>query len=82
VSGNNNTVPMPKMPGNANQAPTREQDQMFSALVDWVEKGIAPNEIVITSRDDSVNYPICVYPKKTAWTGSGSAKAAANYVCR
>ena len=82
VAGNNNSVPMPKLPGNANQTPTREQDQMFSALVDWVEKGIAPDQIVIASRDNSVSYPICVYPQQTTWKGTGSAKAAVDYECR
>ena len=42
VGGKNDTVPMPKLPGNANQTPTRDQDQIFTALVDWVEKGNAP----------------------------------------
>ncbi|WP_436307110.1 MULTISPECIES: tannase/feruloyl esterase family alpha/beta hydrolase [unclassified Variovorax] len=51
------------------------------ALVDWVEKGVAPDDIVISSRDNSVSYPICVYPKKTTW-GDGSAKMAANYTCQ
>ncbi len=78
----NDTVPIPKLPGNNNQNPTREQDQMFSALADWVEKGIAPNDIVIASRDNSVSYPICVYPKKAAWNGTGSAKVAASYLCQ
>ena len=42
VGGKNDTVPLPKLPGNANQTPTREQDQFFTALVDWVEKGDSP----------------------------------------
>ena len=78
----NNAVPLPQLPGVANQMPTREQDQMFSALVDWVEKGAAPGDIVITSRDKTVSYPVCVYPKKTTWLGTGSAKVAGDYVCR
>ena len=82
VSGNNNTVPLPKLPGGANQTPTREQDQMFSALQDWVEKASAPGSITLTSRDNSVSYPICVYPQKASWNGSGSAKATASYACR
>ena len=82
VSGNNNAVPLPKLPGNANQTPTREQDQLFTALVDWVEKGVAPGEITITSRDNSVSYPMCVYPKKTTWNGTGPAKSASSYVCK
>ena len=82
VSGNNNTVPMPQLPGNANQTPTRQQDTLFSALVDWVERGHAPGDIVITSRDGSTSYPVCVYPKKITWNGTGSAKQAADFSCR
>ena len=82
VGGNNDTVPLPKLPGNANQTPTREQDQFFTALVDWVEKGTAPGEIMLTSRDNSVSYPVCVYPLRTTWNGNGDAKQASNYSCR
>ena len=70
VGGNNNAVPLPKLPGNANQTPTREQDQFFTALVDWVEKGTAPDDLLLTSRDNSVSYPVCVYPKRTTWAGA------------
>lgn len=82
VGGKNDTVPLPKLPGNANQTPTREQDQFFTALVDWVEKGAAPGEILLTSRDNSVSYPVCVYPLRTTWNGTGDAKQASSYSCR
>jgi tannase/feruloyl esterase len=82
VGGKNDTVPLPKLPGNANQTPTREQDQFFTALVDWVEKDTAPGEILLTSRDNSVSYPVCVYPLRTTWSGNGDAKQASNYSCR
>ncbi|MEN9587870.1 MAG: hypothetical protein RIT15_1445, partial [Pseudomonadota bacterium] len=82
VGGNNNTVPLPKLPGAGNQNPTREQDQMFTALQDWVEKGNVPNDIVITSRDNTVSYPICVYPLKAIWNGKDSSKVATSYACK
>ena len=82
VGGKNDTVPLPKLPGNANQTPTREQDQFFTALVDWVEKNTAPGEILLTSRDNSVSYPVCVYPLRTMWSGNGDAKQASSYSCR
>ena len=82
VGGKNDTVPLPKLPGNANQTPTREQDQFFTALVDWVEKDAAPGEILLTSRDNSVSYPVCVYPLRTTWNGNGDAKQASSYSCR
>jgi feruloyl esterase len=78
----NGTVPQPRLPGNGNQTPTRERDQMFSALVDWVENGVAPASIVVTSTDGTVSYPICVYPQKITWNGVGPAQAASSYSCR
>ena len=78
----NATVPQPKLPGNGNQTPTRDRDQMFSALVDWVERGIEPGSIVVTSTDGSTSYPICVYPQKITWNGTGPAQVAASYACR
>jgi feruloyl esterase len=82
VGGQNDAVPLPKLPGNANQTPTREQDQFFTALVDWVEKGTAPGDIQLTSRDNHVSYPVCVYPLRTTWNGSGPATQAASFSCR
>jgi Tannase and feruloyl esterase len=82
VGGQNDSVPLPKLPGNANQTPTREQDQFFTALVDWVERGVAPEEITLTSRDNRVSYPVCVYPQRTVWNGSGPATLASSYSCR
>ena len=80
VSGHNNGVPMPSLPGNANQTPARDKDPMFSALADWVERGVAPGEIVITSRDHSLGYPLCVYPKRITW--KGTAKAPTDFACQ
>jgi hypothetical protein len=82
VGGKNDSVPLPKLPGNANQTPTREQDQFFSALTDWVEKGTAPGDIMLTSRDKSVSYPVCVYPLRTMWNGSGKVTEASSFGCR
>ena len=82
VGGKNDAVPTPKLPGNANQTPTREQDQFFIALVDWVEKGTAPGEIMLTSRDNSVSFPVCVYPQMTTWNGSGPTTQASSFSCK
>jgi feruloyl esterase len=82
VGGQNDSVPLPKLPGNANQTPTREQDQFFTVLVDWVEKGVAPGDILLTSRDNRVSYPVCVYPLRTTWNGSGPVTQTASFSCR
>lgn len=82
VGNVNATVPMPALPGNANQTPSRDRDQLFSALTDWVELGQAPGQVVITSQDRSTSHPICLHPKQAVWNGSGSARDAAQYSCR
>ena len=78
----NNSVPLPALPGAGNQTPAREQGQMFTALVDWVERGAAPESITLVSRDKLVSYPICVYPQEAIWDGKGSRKQATSYTCR
>lgn len=78
----NNRVPLPALPGAGNQTPTREQDQMFTALLDWVETGRAPGRIELRSRDGSVTLPICVYPQRAQWDGTGPSRSAASYACR
>ncbi|MGY3149316.1 pimeloyl-ACP methyl ester carboxylesterase [Bradyrhizobium sp. USDA 3397] len=82
AGGRNDAVPLPKLPGNANQKPTREQDQFFSALTNWVEKGVAPEEIMLVSRDNTVSYPACVYPLMTTWNGGGPATQPSSFSCR
>jgi feruloyl esterase len=82
ANGNNDAVPLPKLPGNANQTPSREQDQFFTALADWVEKGTEPGEIRLVSRDNTVSYPACIYPLMTTWTGNGPATKASSFECR
>jgi hypothetical protein len=77
----NNSVPLPKLPGASNQTPTRDQDQMFTALLNWVEEGSGPGSMIVTSRDNTVSYPLCVYPQKAIWNGSASSKLASSYRC-
>ena len=43
---------------------------MFSALLDWVETGVAPGDITRTSRVTTVSYPIWVCPQKASWNGT------------
>jgi hypothetical protein len=47
-----------------------------------VEKGTAPEDIMLTSRDKSVSYPVCVYPKMTTWDGSGPVTQASSFSCK
>jgi pimeloyl-ACP methyl ester carboxylesterase len=77
-----NKAPLPLMPGPNNTAPAESQDQMFTALKNWVENGVAPSDITIFSGDKTVGYPICVYPKKITWNGTSDAKLPTSYSCQ
>ena len=58
---------------------------MVAALEDWVERGNAPDRIIAshaTSGAADRTRPLCPYPQVAAYKGSGSADAAANFVCR
>ena len=53
---------------------------LLGAVVDWVEKGLAP-AAVTASRRDSATMPLCPYPSYAAYTG-GDAKRAESFTCR
>ncbi len=65
----------------ANSVPLPAQGQFFAKLVDWVEHQSAPDQVVLQSADASVSMPVCPYPKKASYSGSGSVTAAASYSC-
>jgi pimeloyl-ACP methyl ester carboxylesterase len=56
----------------------------LQALVDWVEKGQAPQRIMAsgTAVFPERSRPLCPYPQYAHYTGSGSIEDAANFVCR
>lgn len=66
----------------ANSVPLPASNQFFNTLVDWVEKSTAPDRIVLNSADSSVSMPVCPYPQKATYNGSGAVTAAASYSCR
>jgi feruloyl esterase len=53
-------------------------DQM-SVLVDWVEKGTAPDSII--GNRPGRTRPLCPYPQTAKYKGSGSTDDAQNFVC-
>jgi Tannase and feruloyl esterase len=71
---NADKVPMP-------QAATG-RDELFMALRNWVEKGVAPERVEVSSRNGSVSMPLCSHPRKARHDGVGSVTAAASYACR
>lgn len=69
-------VPLPALPINGGM-----NDQLFTALRNWVENGVAPNRLDISSSDASVSLPICPYPQRAVYSGAGSVKVASSYIC-
>jgi feruloyl esterase len=72
--------------GNQAQPPVVDADHdLLSALDAWVEKGSAPDRIIASRVVNGAavrTRPLCRYPTKAVYTGSGSTDTAANFVCR
>ena len=54
-------------------------------LANWVEKGQAPTRVVaskIVSGSTTMSRPLCPYPEKAAYSGSGSTDDENNFSCR
>ncbi|RJP68421.1 MAG: tannase/feruloyl esterase family alpha/beta hydrolase [Comamonadaceae bacterium] len=66
-------VPLPQ--------PATGRDELFNALRNWVEKGIAPERIELTAASGHLSLPICSHPKKAVLTGA-NPNVASSYTCR
>ncbi|HSW21662.1 MAG TPA: tannase/feruloyl esterase family alpha/beta hydrolase, partial [Burkholderiaceae bacterium] len=55
----------------ANSVPLPGPTQFFDALVDWVENAKAPDRVVLQSANASITMPVCPFPKKPTYSGSG-----------
>ena len=78
----------PAVPG-ARHGPLRrravalDRFDMLTALVDWVEKGIAPDVVTATGRAlPGRSRPLCAYPQHAHYKGTGDPEDAANFECR
>jgi len=56
-----------------------QPQNLFGALVDWVENGVAPDSILASGGGRT--RPLCPYPQKAIYNGSGSTDDAANFHC-
>ena len=61
----------------------------LSAVVDWVEHGVAPDKIIASKlpsseTGDSANFqrPLCPYPRVAQYQGTGNTNDASSFVCR
>jgi hypothetical protein len=56
---------------------------LLSAMVNWVEKGTAPDSVIATGRAfPGRSRPLCAYPNYARYLGSGDTEDAKNFVCR
>ena len=78
--------------------PSTDQFDLLTPLVDWVEKGQAPDRVTASARGTGnaggVNAdlpagwaagrtrPLCPYPKVARYSGSGSLEDAASFTCQ
>jgi hypothetical protein len=78
--------------GNAGglEPPQEDADHdVVMALDRWVEKGVAPDQIIAAGFVDgnpakgiSMTHPLCPYPQQAHYKGSGDPKDASNFVCQ
>ena len=56
---------------------------MLSAVIDWVEHGVAPDFVVAKGKAfPGRTRPLCAYPKYASYKGQGDPENAANFECR
>lgn len=61
-----------------------QPQNLFDALVNWVEHGVAPDRILAQNTTGGVvtrTRPLCPYPQTAIYNGSGDINDAANYRC-
>lgn len=87
--------PVPGM-NHCQGGPATEQFDMLTALVNWVEKGQAPEQVIATARTgvnpdvptDWISQgkprsrPLCPYPKQVRYRGTGDINEAASFSCQ
>jgi len=62
--------------------PALDHFDMLSAVVNWVEKGSAPDSVIATGAAFlGRSRPLCAYPKHAQYTGTGDTQDARNFRC-
>jgi feruloyl esterase len=73
----------------ANSPPYDPEHNIYIALEQWVEKGVAPSKIIATkyvndfdlAQGVKMTRPLCTYPQVAKYKGAGDTNDAANFVC-
>ena len=60
-----------------------DQFDLLGAIVNWVEKGVAPTSVIATGRAfPGRSRPLCAYPKHSQYKGGGNPEDANAFECR
>ena len=60
-----------------------DQFDFLDAMVNWVEKGIAPTSVTVTGKAfPGRSRPLCPFPKHAQYKGQGDTEDAKNFECR
>ncbi len=63
--------------------PALDQFDMLGAVVNWVEKGSAPESVIATGHAiPGRSRPLCAYPKHAQYSGHGDTNDAHNFTCQ
>jgi hypothetical protein len=75
--------------GGARKPPSdKPEEDLFTAMTHWVEEGVPPRQVVATKYVDdapakgiAMKRPLCAYPRKAWYKGSGDTNDATNFTC-
>tara|TARA_B100001123_G_scaffold431930_1_gene554119 strand:- start:10035 stop:11660 length:1626 start_codon:yes stop_codon:yes gene_type:complete len=70
--------------GHCRGGPGPDQFDALSALEQWVEQGIAPEQMVASKLENGEvvrSRPLCPYPQVAEWNGVGSTNEASSFTC-
>jgi len=66
--------------------PGPDRVDLLSAVVDWVEDGVAPERLVARKVDAEgaavLTRPLCPYPEVAVWDGTGDTNLASSFRCQ
>jgi feruloyl esterase len=69
--------------GHCGGGPSLDRFDMLTAVVNWVEKGTAPDSIAATGKAfPRRSRPLCAYPRHAQYKGSGDTEDATNFSCQ
>lgn len=76
--------------GHCSGGPATDKFDTLTAIVNWVENGVAPASIKASARaanPDAAAWPtrtrpLCPYPQRATYQGSGDVNAAENFACQ